>query len=62
MFATAPNYLKSVNPEAFDLMPDFDEDRDWLIAASAERHLDVIWPRDGGEPLFAQELLHERYD
>ncbi|MGV1762778.1 hypothetical protein [Rhizobium rhizogenes] len=62
LFATAPNYMKNVNPEAFDLMPDFDEDTAWLTSASIGRGLDIIYPVDGGDPLFAVELLQERYD
>jgi hypothetical protein len=62
VYATAPEYFQSINPEAADLMPDYIEDTAWLKAQSEARGLRVIIPRDHEEPLFSVELLHERFN
>jgi hypothetical protein len=62
VYATAPEYFQSINPEAADLMPDYNEDTLWLVEQSEARGLRVICPAEGGEILFAVELLHERFN
>jgi hypothetical protein len=62
VYATAPDYLQSINPEAADLMPDYNEETAWLTAQSEARGLRIIFPTDGSEPLFAETLLHERFN
>jgi hypothetical protein len=62
LFATAPDYFRNVNPEAADLMPDWDEDNAWLLSASKERGLKVVHSNEGGDPYFVIELLQERFE
>jgi hypothetical protein len=62
VYATARDYFESINPEAADLMPDYDEDTAWLIAQSEARGLRTIFPTGATEPLFTVELLHERFN
>lgn len=42
-------------------MFDYVVDTDWLISQSKERGLDIIKPNDGSSPLFAVQLLQERF-
>jgi hypothetical protein len=61
LFATAQAYFEETDPEGAALMFDYVVDTDWLISQSKERGLDIIKPNDGSSPLFAVQLLQERF-